>query len=130
ADLVLIDLDDTAYLPYNSAARQVVYTENGRGVDSVMTDGRMVMEEGRVTTIDEEALRKEVRELMKFFIRDYEKVVETRARALPFMQEAHRRMWEGDVGMNRFINPGHRDAGRLRSSGALEGSISDGQEKA
>ena len=27
ADLVFIDLKDTAYLPYNSAARQLVYTD-------------------------------------------------------------------------------------------------------
>ena len=45
ADLVLIDLNDTAYLPYNSAARQLVYTEAGRGVDSVIIDGRVVMKE-------------------------------------------------------------------------------------
>ena len=43
ADLVLIDLNDTAYLPYNSAARQLVYTETGRGIDSVIVDGRMVI---------------------------------------------------------------------------------------
>jgi cytosine/adenosine deaminase-related metal-dependent hydrolase len=104
ADLVFVDLDDTAYLPYNSAARQLVYTESGRGIDSVMIDGRMVMKSGKVTTIDEEALRKEVRDLMKFFLRDYEAVVKTRAGALPFMNEAHRRMWQGDVGMNRFMS--------------------------
>jgi 5-methylthioadenosine/S-adenosylhomocysteine deaminase len=103
ADLVFIDLNDTAYLPYNSAARQLVYTESGRGVDSVMIDGRMVMKEGRVTTIDEAALREEVRGLMRHFLRDYDEVVKTRGRALPYMKEAHRRMWEPDVGMNRFI---------------------------
>ena len=46
ADLVLIDLNDVAYLPYNSAARQLVYTETGRGVDSVMVDGRVVVGTG------------------------------------------------------------------------------------
>ena len=35
ADLILIDLNDVAYLPFNSAARQLVYTEAGRGVESV-----------------------------------------------------------------------------------------------
>src|SRR5215468_2008343 len=103
ADLVFIDLNDVAYLPYNSAARQLVYTESGRGVDSVMIDGRMVMKKGHVTTIDEEALRQEVRSLMRHFLRDYDEVVSTRARALPYMKEAHRRMWEPDVGMNRFV---------------------------
>jgi 5-methylthioadenosine/S-adenosylhomocysteine deaminase len=29
--------------------------------------------------------------------------VKTRARALPYMKEAHRRMWSQDVKMNRFI---------------------------
>jgi adenine deaminase len=103
ADLVFIDLSDTAYLPYNSAARQLVYTEAGRGVESVMIDGRMVMKEGRITTIDERALREEVHGLMKAFIEDYEGIVKTRARALSYMHEAHRRMWEPDIEMNRFV---------------------------
>jgi 5-methylthioadenosine/S-adenosylhomocysteine deaminase len=103
ADLVFIDLRDTAYLPYNSAARQLVYTETGRGVESVMINGHMVMKNGHVTTIDERALREEVERLMKHFIQDYQAVVKTRARALPYMKEAHRRMWSQDVKMNRFI---------------------------
>jgi 5-methylthioadenosine/S-adenosylhomocysteine deaminase len=104
ADLVFIDLNDTAYLPYNSAARQLVYTETGRGIDSVMIDGRMVMDHRRITTIDEESLRREVESLMKHFIRDYDDVVKTRLRALPYMLDAHRRMWAPDVGVNRFIS--------------------------
>jgi cytosine/adenosine deaminase-related metal-dependent hydrolase len=103
ADMVLIDLNDTAYLPYNSAARQLVYTEAGRGVESVIIDGRMVMNERRVTTIDETALRREVESLMRHFIADYDAVVASRAHALPYLRAAHRRMWEPDVGMQRFV---------------------------
>jgi 5-methylthioadenosine/S-adenosylhomocysteine deaminase len=87
ADLVFIDLDDVAYLPYNSAARQLVYTETGRGIESVMIEGRMVMDHRRITTIDEGDLRREVEDLMRHFIRDYDEIVKTRARALPFMLE-------------------------------------------
>ena len=101
--MVLIDLNDMAYLPYNSAARQLVYTEAGRGVESVIVDGRMVIRERKVTTIDEDALRREVEGLMRHFIADYDAVVESRERALPYMLEAHRRMWQPDVGMNRFV---------------------------
>jgi cytosine/adenosine deaminase-related metal-dependent hydrolase len=104
ADMVMIDLNDTAYLPYNSAARQLVYTETGRGIDKVMIDGRMVLQDRRVTTIDEDALRREVESLMKHFIAEYEDVRKSRARALPYMLDAHRKMWEPDVGMNRFIS--------------------------
>src|SRR6476646_8103329 len=92
ADMILIDLNDTAYLPYNSAARQLVYTEAGRGVESVIIGGRMVMKERRVTTIDDEALRREVEGLMRHFIADYDSVVASRARALPYLRAAHRRM--------------------------------------
>ena len=103
ADLVLIDLNDTAYLPYNSAARQLVYTEAGRGVESVIIGGRMVMKERSVTTIDEAALRREVESLMRHFIADYDAVVAARAHALPYLRAAHRRMWEPDLGMQRFV---------------------------
>jgi cytosine/adenosine deaminase-related metal-dependent hydrolase len=103
ADLILIDLDDVAYLPYNSAARQLVYTESGRAVESVIVDGRIVMKDRKVKTIDEDALRREVTGLMRHFIADYEAIVASRKRALPYMLEAHRKVWQADVGMNRFI---------------------------
>ena len=105
ADMILIDLNDVAYLPYNSAARQLVYTEAGRGVESVIVDGRVVIQERKVKTIDEDALRREVAGLMRHFIADYDKVVESRKRALPYMLEAHRRVWQTDIGgMNRFLS--------------------------
>ena len=101
--MILIDLDDVAYLPYNSAARQLVYTEAGRGVESVIVDGRVVIESRRLTTIDEDGLRREVAGLMRHFIADYDAVVESRKRALPYMLEAHRRVWQADIGMDRFV---------------------------
>src|SRR5580704_8242941 len=103
ADLILIDLNDVAYLPYNSAARQLVYTEAGRGVETVIVNGRIVMQDRKIKTIDEDALRREVAGLMRHFIADYEAIVASRKRALPYMLEAHRKVWQADVGMNRFI---------------------------
>jgi 5-methylthioadenosine/S-adenosylhomocysteine deaminase len=103
ADLIFIDLNDVAYLPYNSAARQLVYTEAGRGVDSVMVDGRMVIERRVVKTIDEEALRREVEGLMRHFIADFDAIATSRQAALPHMLDAHRHVWAGDVGMDRFL---------------------------
>lgn len=103
ADMMLLDLNDTAYLPFNSAARQLVYTETGRAIDNVIIDGRVVVKDRKVTTIDEAALREEVAGYMKGFIADHEDIVKSRASALPHMLEAHRRVWNTDVGMNRFM---------------------------
>jgi 5-methylthioadenosine/S-adenosylhomocysteine deaminase len=104
ADLILINLNDVAYLPFNSAARQLVYTEAGRGVESVIVDGRVVIKERKVRTIDEDALRREVAGLMRHFIADYDAVVRERKRALAHMLDAHRRVWQADIAMNRFVS--------------------------
>lgn len=104
ADLVLIDLNDVSYLPYNSAARQLVYTEAGRGVDSVIVNGRPVIRERKVLSIDEDGLRREVADLMRHFIEDYDGVVESRKRAMPFMLDAHRKVWNAPIDVpNRFV---------------------------
>jgi cytosine/adenosine deaminase-related metal-dependent hydrolase len=104
ADLVLVDLNDVAYLPFNSAARQLVYTEAGRGVESVIVDGRVVIKQRQVRSFDEDALRREVTSLMRHFIADYDAVVESRKRALPHMLQAHRRVWQADLDINRFVS--------------------------
>lgn len=104
ADMVLIDLKDVSYLPYNSAARQLVYTEAGRAVETVIVDGRPVIKDRKVTSIDEDGLRREVADLMRHFVEDYDKIVESRKRALPYMLEAHRKVWQTEIDVSdRFI---------------------------
>jgi 5-methylthioadenosine/S-adenosylhomocysteine deaminase len=56
ADIVFLDRDNANYVPLVDAVNQVVMAEDGTAVDSVMIGGRMVLERGRLTTIDEQAL--------------------------------------------------------------------------
>ena len=104
ADLVLLDLHDTAYLPYNSAARQLVYTETGRSITDVIIDGRIVIRDRVVKTIDEAALRQEVADLMKHFIPEYEAIVQQRAVALPYLADAHNKVWATELKLHRFLS--------------------------
>lgn len=60
ADIVFLDLRRIQYLPLNHAARQVVFQENGAGVKHVMIDGRLIVRDGRVLTVDYARLREEV----------------------------------------------------------------------
>ncbi len=59
ADLVMIDLDDASYRPLNSAVRQLVYSESGRGVHTVLVDGRVVVAGGKLQTMSEATLKAE-----------------------------------------------------------------------
>jgi 5-methylthioadenosine/S-adenosylhomocysteine deaminase len=45
------------YVPLQAPLLQLVFAENGAAVDSVMIGGRMVLEHGRLLTIDESKLK-------------------------------------------------------------------------
>lgn len=106
ADLSIIDLTDPSFVPLNSAARQLVFTESGRSVETVIVDGRVVVRNRKITTIDERALREEVAELMKALRKDIEGVVARNQRMMPYLMEAHRRTWAADIGLNRYVGGG------------------------
>ena len=65
ADLILLDLDTPVYTPLNDLHRQLVHCEDGSSVRTTIVAGRVVFEGGRITTVDEGALRAEVRALMQ-----------------------------------------------------------------
>jgi guanine deaminase len=62
ADIVFIDLTALHYAPCNDVANQLVFCEDGTGVESVMIGGRMVLDHGRFTTIDPLKLRAQAEE--------------------------------------------------------------------
>ncbi len=55
ADVVLHDTDRPEWRPLLNVINQLVWSADGRGVHTVFVDGRMVVEAGRMTTIDEDA---------------------------------------------------------------------------
>lgn len=104
ADLVLIDLADPSFVPLNSAVRQLVYTEGGRAVDTVIVDGRIVIEDGRSTMIDEADLVARVDDVMPGFLSDFATISARVAGLKPYLDEAHRRIWAEDVGVDRIFH--------------------------
>lgn len=58
ADLLLVDLRQAHFVPLRDPVRQLVHGECGVGVATVLVGGRTVVERGRVTTVDEAALRR------------------------------------------------------------------------
>ncbi len=62
ADVVLLDLSKDAFLPLRDPYLHLVYCEHGESVETVIVHGKVVVEHGVVLTLDEQALRREIRE--------------------------------------------------------------------
>lgn len=102
ADIILLDLDGPVYTPFVNLINHLVYGEDGRSVWLVMVDGRVVVRDGRVLTVDEGAVRAEVRELMPEWLRAIGPAAEWAKRLHPAFEEVIRRCAVQDVGMNRW----------------------------
>ena len=63
ADLVLHDTDRPEWRPLLNVMNQLVWSADGRGVHTVVVDGVIVVEDGRMTTLDEEALYAEAQRM-------------------------------------------------------------------
>jgi len=61
ADLVLYDLTEPPWVPLNDPIQHLVHVEDGRAVATVFINGRVVVEQGKVTTFDAAALLAEAR---------------------------------------------------------------------
>jgi len=56
ADLVLYDLDTPEWRPLLNPLNNLVYAATGASVRTVLIDGRVVLDDGRITTVDERAV--------------------------------------------------------------------------
>ena len=103
ADLSLLDLGEPAFVPLNGAARQLVFTATGREVDTVLVDGRVVVEGRRMATVDEAALRAEVETAMESLSADIDRVVARNGTLRPYLEEAHRLTWHHPLEISRYL---------------------------
>ena len=105
ADLILADLDTLAFTPLNNLRNQLVFCENGSSVSLTMVAGQVVVQDGKVLTVDEAALKAEVRELAL----ECASALDTTGRAArelePFYRAMHLRAAAADVGMQRWAGP-------------------------
>jgi cytosine/adenosine deaminase-related metal-dependent hydrolase len=105
ADLILIDLDTLAFTPLNDLRRQLVFCESGSSVVMTMVAGRVVVENGRVITVDEAALKAEVRELSQEFRSGLARTNAAAAALAPYYRDMYLRAAGTDVGLDRWVAP-------------------------
>lgn len=105
ADLILLDLDTVAFTPLNDLRRQLVHCEDGGSVRYTMVHGEVVFDNGRITTVDEAAVRAETRELMAGYADQLAAARIDAARLEPYYRAMVERAARQDVGMNRWLTP-------------------------
>jgi 5-methylthioadenosine/S-adenosylhomocysteine deaminase len=105
ADLVLLDVDTPGFVPLNDPVRQLVYCETGSSVRTVIVHGQVVVDEGRLTTLDLAALCEEGGELARRAVADNRAAREQYERLRPAFEAMHRRAVAVDLGFDAFPPP-------------------------
>ena len=102
ADLVIMDLRNANFVPLNEPRNHIVYSENGSSVETVIVDGEIVLRDGLLTKIDEEALLDEFRELAPELLAKHAPQEEQNQVFIPYLQEVYKRCAAVDLGINRY----------------------------
>ena len=104
ADFVACDLSDPSWQPFNSAARQLVFSEMGRSVRHVWVSGRQVVRDGRCTLVDENAIRRQLEAIMPTVRSDIDKLA-ARANAVDgAFQGIYERAAAERLGFDRYLS--------------------------
>jgi hypothetical protein len=106
ADLTILDLNEPTFVPFNSAARQVVFSETGRAVETVLVGGRPVVRGGKLTTVDEAALAEAVQAIAPEFRADAEKLAGRNADLTDHLLNANREAWKVPLEFERYVGRG------------------------
>jgi len=64
ADLTILHMRSLFVEPKEQMANQIVYSEFGGSVDTVLVEGRVVVQDGRIITVDTQALHQEAQEVV------------------------------------------------------------------
>ncbi len=103
ADLVAYDLSDPAWRPLNSAARQLVYGETGRGLRHVWVGGRPVVREGFCVDVDEARLAEQIDAIMPAVQHDLDRLAQQADRVEPALRAIQARAFATELGYHRYL---------------------------
>ncbi|MCX5514373.1 amidohydrolase [Kaistia algarum] len=102
ADLLVLKMSGFNWTPLNDICHHLVYCENGSSIETVMVAGNIVVQDGKLTTIDEDAILEEVHELVPAWLAQHAEVEKRNQVFRPYFAEMHRRATLRDIGINRY----------------------------
>ena len=104
ADLTMLDLHSRPFTPFNDLAGQLVYCQDGSSVRLTMVAGDIVVEDGRLLTVDEDALLAEAREVFARRRPQIEVARRESGSAAADYRDMVQRAAGTDVGLDRWVN--------------------------
>jgi 5-methylthioadenosine/S-adenosylhomocysteine deaminase len=94
ADLVLLNQRSVAFTPLNDVVRQLVFCERGQGVDTVLVQGRIVVEAGALRSVDVEGVLAEVEAVTQARREETQRAFSWAQRQTAYTGEVHRHICE------------------------------------
>ena len=92
ADVILLDRDHWGFIPLTNPIRQLAFSVTSEAVRTVVVDGRIVMRDRVIQTLDEYALKDEIRDAAERYDREWTPKMEAGAKRLrPHFEQIYRR---------------------------------------
>lgn len=91
ADIIILKPSIT-YIPFNDVMNQLVYTETGHSVETVMVDGHILMEEGVIKTANEDEIHREIGNIAERLFKNREEANLDGRLFEPYLMEMHKRV--------------------------------------
>jgi 5-methylthioadenosine/S-adenosylhomocysteine deaminase len=89
ADLILLDLKNYPFLPVGKIERNLVFSENGGSVDTVIVNGEIILQNKRITKINEAEIYLEIEDAAARLKKEHRSVYEKAQEIYPYFQEAY-----------------------------------------
>jgi cytosine/adenosine deaminase-related metal-dependent hydrolase len=102
ADIVLLDLDASPFVPLNDPCVHLVYAENGSSVRDVLVDGVHVVRDGRLTMVDETAVRAEISARAPEYLAQRDRWEVVAKQYEPHLKALYMHCMEQDTGIDRL----------------------------
>ncbi len=102
ADLIVLRTDNIVFTPMNDVRKHIVYGENGSSLELVMVNGEIVLRDGKLTSINEGEVLREVRETVPAWLAKHARLEDRNRVFEPYFAEVHRRATLQDIGLYRY----------------------------
>lgn len=105
ADMILLDLQAPCFTPLNDLKSQLVFGASGSLVRSSIINGEIVMLNGKILTVDQDALLEEARQMMPGYWREHEqrKTLEFAEKVKPYVEDIYHNISKAPTGINRWL---------------------------